>query len=229
MRREYDNPKVGLITLIDPRKEWAENFKKMKGIDLMEQTKVSISGIVAFLKRENVEVVDKGMVKEKIGAINHTEDLLNGGIDCLLIHVPGWSYASYGVSAARVAQEKNTPIIIWGTSALSGITALKGALDEVGLFYKLVIGNPEELDTLNKVLSFIKASYVFKSLKNITLGIFGGRSMGMFTTSIDIAQYNKIFGIDIEHIDELEIVRVAKHVSEEKIEKYLNKLLYYIF
>ena len=48
----------------------------------------------------------------------------------------------------------------------------------------------------------------------------------MNTATADPLQWQKIFGVDVEHIDQLEIIRGASQVSHNKVEtafKWLTK------
>jgi len=56
--------------------------------------------------------------------------------------------------------------------------------------------------------------------------LFGGRSFGMNIATADPLQWQKIFGVDVEHINQLEIIRGASQVSHNKVEtafKWLTK------
>ena len=47
-------------------------------------------------------------------------------------------------------------------------------------------------------------------LRGLTYCLIGGRSLGIDTTVIDPAQWLKQFGIDVDHVDQLELVRRAE-------------------
>jgi L-fucose isomerase len=51
-----------------------------------------------------------------------------------------------------------------------------------------------------------------------------GRSLGIDTGTFDPMQWKKLFGVDTEHIDQLEIVRRAELVPPEKTEQMVNWL-----
>jgi len=75
-------------------------------------------------------------------------------------------------------------------------------------------------------LTFCRAAHVVNTLKGQTFGLFGGRSFGMNTATAVPLQWQKIFGVDVEHIDQLEIIRGASQVSHNKVEtafKWLTK------
>jgi L-fucose/D-arabinose isomerase len=54
-----------------------------------------------------------------------------------------------------------------------------------------------------------------------TFGLFGGRSLGIDTGTFDPMQWKKLFGVDTEHIDQLEIIRRAELVADEDTEQMM--------
>ncbi|NIL98661.1 MAG: L-fucose isomerase, partial [Planctomycetales bacterium] len=57
-----------------------------------------------------------------------------------------------------------------------------------------------------------------------TFGLFGGRSLGIDTGTFDPLQWKKLFGVDTEHIDQLEIIRRADLVPEADTNKMMTWL-----
>jgi L-fucose/D-arabinose isomerase len=55
-------------------------------------------------------------------------------------------------------------------------------------------------------------------------GLFGGRSLGIDTGTFDPMQWKKLFGVDTEHIDQLEIIRRADLVPEADTKKMMTWL-----
>ena len=88
----------------------------------------------------------------------------------------------------------------------------------------VVIGDINDEHIVKTVENFCTAAYVKDKLKGMTYGCFGGRGLGICTTTSDPAQWQSQFGIDIEHIDQMEIVRVADTLDKELIERYENWL-----
>ena len=75
-------------------------------------------------------------------------------------------------------------------------------------------------------MKFLRAAHVVTSLKGQVYGLFGGRSIGMGSGTVNSDLWMVIFGVDVEHIDQLEIIRRAEFIEEQKIEsafKWLNK------
>ncbi|MBC7106149.1 MAG: L-fucose/L-arabinose isomerase family protein, partial [Firmicutes bacterium] len=71
---------------------------------------------------------------------------------------------------------------------------------------------------LRKVLAFIRAASALARLRGESFGLFGGRPMGMYTAVANPDQWMKLFGVDVEHIDQSEIVRRAELAPADEAE-----------
>jgi L-fucose isomerase len=100
-----------------------------------------------------------------------------------------------------------------------GMLATAGALDQLGIFNGRAWGDIGDDEVLRKVVVFLRAATTINRLRGETFGLFGGRPMGMYTAVADEDQWQDLFGIDIEHTDQWEIVRGAEKVPSEKVEK----------
>jgi L-fucose isomerase len=102
---------------------------------------------------------------------------------------------------------------------LVGMMASAGSLDQLGIKNVRVWGDVARRDVYDKVLTFAKAAKVVNSLNGSVYGMFGGRSMGMYTGVAEQSVWMKKFGIDCEHLDEMEIIRLAREMDKERVEK----------
>jgi L-fucose isomerase len=57
------------------------------------------------------------------------------------------------------------------------------------------------------------------------LGVFGSRSLGIFTTVSDVAQWQRLFDVDIKFFDESSIVEKAKKMDDGRVKEYKEWLL----
>jgi L-fucose/D-arabinose isomerase len=116
------------------------------------------------------------------------------------------------------------PILLFSTldPAHAGLIAMlagAAALDQLSIKNARMWGAIGDDRTLRRIVNHAKVAYVVNKLKGKVLGLFGGRPMGLYTTTSDPSQVYSIFGVDIEHVDQLEIVNSAEKVPLDRIEK----------
>jgi len=206
-------PRVGLITLGDPREEvpWRAE-EEARGRRLAE----------VLASRGGVEVHDaEGVARSAAQAERWVGELLERGVDLLLLYVPIWTFPSITVRAAEVALKQVPLVAVYG-DVLSGLLASAGALGQVGVRRRVLWGPPESV--AEEVRRLARAAMAARPLEGSTLGVFGGRSLGMYSVIADPAQVKALFGVDVEHVDQLEVLREAERVGEGEVERHLRWL-----
>lgn len=143
----------------------------------------------------------------------------------LLIHIPIWADP---ILAVKVHQQVGLPVLLLGnnrpdTSSLVGMLGAGGALDQVGYPHTRVFDHPSA-EAQRQVRAFLRASAAVRTLRGQTLGLFGGRSLGIATASADAAQIQRLFGVDIEMLDQAEIVDRAQAMAAEEAARHTQWL-----
>ena len=170
----------------------------------------------------DLEVIrSKNIIHTVQMAARETTELLCQGIDCLLFFIPDWTFPNLVVEAASTAR---MPIILFSPldPAHAGLIAMlagAGALDELGMKNARIWGTIGDHPTLSRIVDHAKAVYAANKLKARVLGLFGGRPMGLYTATSDPSQVHSLFGVDVEHLDQLEIVNRAEKVARDKIDR----------
>jgi len=166
---------------------------------------------------ESSEIAYSSKIARKIAKQMRAAD-----VEAAVFNIPVFAFPNYSVIAARVL---DLPALLSSPKegtlpGLGGIMAAHGAMKQVGIKSSKLWGNPlEEPGLLATLSAFCRASGVIERMKGSVYGLIGGRSIGMSTGAVDTAQWMKQFGVDIEHIDQLEIVRRAKTVDEDEVER----------
>jgi L-fucose isomerase len=223
MEEEIYNPKVGIMTLIDPREEFYKAAMKI-GFDYDGLNKKNHNQIIKKLREKNINILEAEIVDSKEGSVKATKRFIYKGIELLVIFIPGWTFPSFSAVASRIAAFSSIPTLLIASFGLSGPTAAKGALDEIGATYKVIYGSLDNKEIVNKMVSYAKAVSVVTKLRGMTYGLIGGRSMGMYTAVVDPSYWLKVFGIDIEHVDQSEILRLTRKISEKRVDKLFKWL-----
>jgi L-fucose isomerase len=121
------------------------------------------------------------------------------------------------------------PIAIWGipepaSFSSVGANVVHGTLDELGITHKLLYGYPDEAEIQEQVRIFARAAQVKAELLIARLGLIGGRSIGMYPATTDPLQVRRIFGIEIEHVDQLLLVENAREIEDQEIRPYYRQM-----
>src|SRR5690606_8413072 len=94
-----------------------------------------------------------------------------------------------------------------------------GALDQIGRQHTRAWGAPDDAELVEKIGVEATAAAAVKSLRGSTFGRFGGRPMGMNTAVANTDQWQRLFGIDVEEIDQYELVLRAEKADPAEARK----------
>lgn len=217
-------PVVGVITFGDPREhEWNTIYYKLAPPRHKE--------IVEFLKTLDLDVVSCEEVARSNKQIDEqAEYLKQQGVECFIAHTPCWAWPS---TLVRGVQMMDMETIIMGnddpgTHSTVGLLGTGGALDQIGKKHLRIHRDfkttPKEYFE-NKMMPYIKAASAKKQVIGTVFGLFGGRSLGIDTGTFDPMQWRKLFKIDTDHIDQLEIIRLSDQVDKAEEDKMFDWLV----
>lgn len=210
-----DYPKVGFITFGDHRApEWNKVFKNLtiprhaKAVEELEKLPIRL-----------ISFTEPARSREEINS--QVDSLRNERVDIFIAHTPCWTSPNLVVHGV---QRMNLFTIMlgnrdMGTHGCVGLFGASGALAQIDISHKRVRLNYDHKEYKKKILPLIRAASVKTKLAGSVLGYFGGRSIGIDTATFDPMGWKKQFGIDAEHIDQLEIIRVAEKIEQERIDR----------
>lgn len=155
--------------------------------------------------------------------------LMDARVEAFIAHVPCWAEPNLVV---RGVQQVDVPTVLLsntdpGTHGSVGFFGAAGALDQIG---RSPLRIREDLDgahahvIADKTLPLFRAASAVARLRGTTFGLYGGRSLGIDTGTFDPMQWRRLFGVDVDHVDQLEIIRRADLVSEEKTDQMMDWL-----
>jgi L-fucose isomerase len=190
---EREQPVIGVMTLSLPRErtDLAQSFHQ-----------AAVEGLGAA----DLDVVaHDGLAFTSEAAVQAAQEIEARGADCILCLLGTWVLAPTVVSAVQTV---SVPSGIWAAAepASFSLTAggiVHGSLDELGIDHKFFYGSPTDERTLKEICSFARAAHAVTGLNGSTMGLIGGRVMGMYTTEVDTSQVKALFGVEVEHVDSL--------------------------
>lgn len=182
------------------------------------------------LQKRGVELVITAPVSDDPAGENAARavrELAAGDIDALVLCVAGWipSWAVFKV----VEQFKHLPIVLWGlsgwndngrwvtTADQAGTTALRAPLVEQGYKVEYIVNFRDDAPRYDEVADVLFAASARRRLTGKMLGMTGYRDMRLFGTLYDGNLLKSVLGLEIEHIDLLEIKEIIDTVPEEEI------------
>jgi L-fucose isomerase-like protein len=179
----------------------------------------------AALMSRGIDLIEHGVIiagKEEAKRAM-AEMKKNNEVHCVILFTGTWVWASHLIAAIRDFALTGKEVLIWthpgsqGWRPVGGLV-LHGALMEIGLRHRFVYGSAGSKIEVDKIASFVQASYVKDRLNMSTLGVFGGRGMGQTCGVADPSQWMKMFGVDIDSRDATDVIRAAEGVSGKELE-----------
>lgn len=208
-------PVLGLIGFSDGDPAVHEQLKEIvqKQVDVIAE-ELKKDG------RVDVIAADR-LVCSVVTAKEEAEKLKAKGVDGTIF--------SYGVFAfpnfsAIAAQNGKGPYLLAANlnpdwPGMVAMLAAGGALHHLGIDHYRAAGDFRDPAVLQKIVTFGKCAKVVSRLNGQKYGLIGGRSLGMYSATVSMQDWQKKFGIDIDHMDQSEIVRIAETIPEKKVEK----------
>jgi len=222
-------PKVAVLTFSDGRKYIHES--------LLPLNRRYQDGLVQALEATGqVEVVaGQEIIWNSRLACREGQRLAAAGCDLTICNYAIWCYPHLTAMATGFAPG---PYLMFcnlhpSEPGMVGMLAASGALEQLGRRHHRVWGKIQDAAVLGQVLSYIKAAAAVKQLKGQTYGLFGGRPLGMYTAVSNLDQWQKMFGLDVEHVEQEDVVRYSRQADAAKVnraliwlEKYVGEIKY---
>ena len=159
--------------------------------------------------------------RQTVSAARELEAL---NVDAAILYIPIFVSPAVVAHAANLLSVPSALACNESEDSLSQLAFLAagGAIDQIGLHCLRIPGDAAVEPNHSRLLAFARAAAVKQRLRGETFGCFGGRSLGISTGTADAALWQRIFGVDIEHIDQFEIARLAEKIPGDEVKKHLD-------
>ncbi len=146
--------------------------------------------------------------------------LAAAGVDLTIFNFAIWTFPHLTAIATRFAPG---PYILFCNlhPAEPGMVAMlsnAGSMDQLGLTYTRIWGDIEDPVVLRRVMTYVRAANAINRLNGQTYGLFGGRPLGMYTATANLDEWMTLFGVDVEHIEQYDIIRYSAEVDDDRVE-----------
>jgi len=206
--------RVGILTFSDGR-EYIH--KRLEDLNWRYQRRLAES----LEKTGEVEVVEgHQIIWNNVSAPCEGRRLAAANCDLTILNYAIWCYPHLSALATRFAPG---PFLLFGNlhpsePGMVGMLAAAGTMDQLGEPYTRVWGDITQSAVLARVMTFVRAAGSLAKLRGQTYGLFGGRPLGMYSAVANQDEWMKMFGVDVEHIEQEDVVRAARAVDSARIE-----------
>jgi len=212
--------RVGLLSFSDGRKRVHDGLEA--GI---RDHETKIARTLAAIGAE--AVVGGEVIYKPRMAVREAKVLLGRDVSCVLFNIPVFAFPNLAVLAAGILQ-KPVAILSPGEADLpgmGGMLAAGGALEQIGIFQERIWGPLEDASVAKRLEVFVRACAARETLRGQVYGQIGGRSIGMMTgVSSSVIDWHRTFGVDIDHVDQSEILRLAGTIADGERERIVTWL-----
>ncbi|RJK96389.1 L-fucose/L-arabinose isomerase family protein [Vallicoccus soli] len=199
--------RIGILSMSDGR-DYVQR-------DIADFIRTNEDRLAAALQAAGHDVVRaEGPLDSNTGAVRMAREVAAQGVDLTVFHYCVWAFPHFTMLAAG---ETRSPLLLLSNidpvqPGMVGMLAGGGALDQVGRVHDRLWGEPDEA-LVAQIASRARAASAVSRLRGSTFGRIGGRPMGMNTAVSATDQWQKLFGIDVEEIDQWEVVRRSELVD----------------
>lgn len=216
--------KVGILTFSDGRDYIHHNLLVVNQRYQDELTEV-------LENTEEVEVITgREIIASNSTAKVEADYLKRSGVELTIFNYAIWCYPQFTAVASGFAPG---PFLMFcnlhpSECGMVGMLAAAGTLEQLDIPHERVWGSIRDRKVLERVMVFLRAASAVKRLKGQTFGNFGGRPLGMYTAVSNLDQWQKMFGIDVENIEQENIVLCGNNEDPAKVDAALAWLEKYV-
>ena len=199
--------KVAILTMSDGR-DFAYR-------DVVDYCRDHETGLTAELERQGHTVLRAGrIVGDNREAVAGARALAAQRPDLTIFHYPVWAFPHFSLLAAGAT---DSPLLLFSNMhprypGMVGLLAAGGGLDQIGRRHGRLCGDLADPGVAEQLEVHVRAAAAVRALSGSTFGRIGGRPMGMYTAASSSSDWIRIFGVDVEEIDQWEVVRRADGV-----------------
>ena len=171
------------------------------------------------------EILFDGFVCDEASSVRQAESFMAARVDAVIMYFVTFPL---GAMIPAAASRINVPILLlanpeepgpgkmWEQNSFCGANMAAHGLNRLRKQYSFTFALPEE--TAAKMAAPVAAVRAIAGLKNLKLGLVGGRVPGFYTSNFDELQLRRDFGTTVEVLDLLEAVEVGRALGGAELE-----------
>ena len=212
--------RLGVISFSDGRLRVHESLAPdIRAHEAKIKKKLEATGEVEIVLAEDI-------VHSADTARREAKRMADRDLDGVILNIAVFAFPNFVVLAAQAC---GGPYLLLGPHdsrypGLTGLLASGGALKQVGIAHERLWIDLDDPRLPGEVLNFARPAAAAKRLRGQVYGLIGGRSIGMYTGAAPAELWQRLFGVDVDHVDQSEIVRLAKLVPAAEVKLAKNWL-----
>lgn len=153
--------------------------------------------------------------------------------DLLVACVAGWIPSQTVVDVVDTWRER--PMVLWGlagetvdgrlvtTADQAGTTALRHPMEQLGYRFLYVYDHPDEPGRgVARIVPAARAAAAIRRLRGTRIGMAGYRDMHLYATLVDQLALRRVFGVELESFDLLEVTQRMEAVEPERVAETID-------
>ena len=190
--------------------------------------------VIPIKNNSLVDVIFEEDVTDYASARKISLKVKDNDIDCLVAIVASWTESR--CIFENLQYFLHIPILLWSTT---GIIDGKGVLNSpapiggtapivadlryfTNVRFKFIRDSHEKGIAIREALDYINSCGFLRSLKNKRIGILGLGISHTYTFNFDSISIEKVFGIQVEEFDILEIVNLIRSYTEKDVQREMT-------
>jgi L-fucose isomerase len=173
-----------------------------------------------------VHVVRGAVINSPATARAEAAALARAGVTGVIFNVPIFSFPNLVLIAASLSRGPFLTVCQANPAypGLVGLLAVTGMLNQMGIPCNRLWGDMASDEMVRSMLAFARSAHAVNTLRGQVFGLIGGRSIGMGTGAVDPGLWFQTFGVDVQHVDQLELLRCAPLVPDADVERAIGWL-----
>ncbi len=213
------NVKVGFVAVMTPIEEGSDKAR--------ERMEIAVEN----LKKHGLEIVPaKSVVSSKIDGLEIVKDLIEKGVDLLVMMQATWGNDA---TQLAIAETIGTPVVIWSipypeTYSLASGQHIASVFKGIGIHYKFIYGEPTSDEAAKKISKFANVVAFVRKLRKMRIGRIGPprrmtRIMNPMDSTYDEIDFQHQFGSEIVDVEIDELLSTMGEVSSEEVKMVLDE------
>ena len=220
-------PRIGFLTVGGSPIVAAQGFmaREYWGEDIRDRA-------VSRLEACGLEIVKIPKIVFNIGEMTEAAQVLRSeDVDLVVIYFTG---IGEEVLIPHLAAElPQYPLLLWSNLTateefprigIMGVIHAASNLRAMGRKFSYLLGNPDDHETMRKILVLTRAAAVAKRIRRDVVGTLSAVSPGQLDTAYDEVQMRRVVA-DVDGLDVVELVNFYEKVGDEEAEHVVNNVL----